>query len=128
MAWIVVRNWRRYQHYHKRRGGAPEGAEAATPTWIKLYVRLLNDETYLNLTGHQRGVLHGLWLLYAASGGQLTDDTASLSRRLGLRVTRETLDSLNDAGFIELSASNPLGQKREEESREEETREEDLRF
>jgi hypothetical protein len=61
---------------------------------------LLHDDAYLKLTLHQRGVLHGLWLEYAAAGRQLPDSTATVSRRLGERVTRGTLDALSNAGFI----------------------------
>lgn len=98
--WIVIPRWDGpdgFQHYKNRE-----------PTWIKNYTRLLNDEEYRSLTMHQRGVLHGLWLEYAASNRQIPDSTLSITRRLGERVTRATLEALNHAGFIQFSASKPL--------------------
>ncbi len=86
-----------FQHYSNR-----------DPVWIKNYTRLLHSDEYMGLTLHQRGVLHGLWITYAASGRQIRDSTATVSRQLGHRVSRATLDALNHAGFIEYSASKPL--------------------
>jgi len=94
---IHISRWDDFQHYGKRE--AP---------WIKNYTRLLSDETYRKLTLQQRGVLHGLWLEYARSHRELPDDTASISRRLGVRVSRATLEALNHAGFIVVSASTML--------------------
>jgi hypothetical protein len=105
--WIIVKHWGDFQHYKDR-----------DPTWIKNYTRLLHDDAYLDLTLHQRGVLHGIWLSYAAADGQLRgsmatggrqgrDSTARLSRQLGERVTTATLEALNHAGFIGFSASKP---------------------
>ncbi len=108
--WIVVRNWDRFQHYPDR-----------DPTWIKNYVRLLHDDGYLSLSGHQRAVLHGLWLAYASSDGQLRLSTLSLTRQLGLRVSSRQLESLSDAGFIAFAASKPLSLARSREKRREET-------
>jgi hypothetical protein len=96
-SWIVIPNWDKFQHYKDR-----------TPNWVKTYLELLHNDAYLSLTGHCRGVLHGLWLVYASSCGQVTLDTRSLSRQLGLRVTSQQLESLNQAGFIRFRASKPL--------------------
>lgn len=90
--YIEIPNWDGFQHYKDR-----------TPKWIKNYTELLADDAYLGLTGHERGVLHGLWLEYASARCRLAVDTASISRRLGLRVTTATLEALNHAGFIEYS-------------------------
>jgi hypothetical protein len=106
--YIIVNRWSEFQHYKDR-----------DPKWIKNYQRLLHDQAYLDLTGHQRAVLHGLWLLYASSGCQLTLNSRSLSRQLSLRVTSDILETLNHAGFITFSASSALAQRREEKNREE---------
>jgi len=97
--WIVVPNWREFQHYTDR-----------DPTWIKSYTRLLNDDDYLGLTMRQRGILHGLWLLYAACDGLVRGSSPA---RLGLMlgddsVRTRDIAALNHAGFIQLSASRPL--------------------
>ncbi len=114
--WIEIPRWDEFQHYKNR-----------DPVWIKNHRGLLHSDAYMGLTLHQRGVLHGLWLEYAASGRQVRDSTATVSRQLGERVTRPTLDALNHAGFITYSASKPLAQRyhdaslEERESREEQT-------
>lgn len=95
--WIVIPNWDRFQHYSNR-----------TPTWIKLYTELAHNDDWRDLTWHQRGVLCGIWLEYAAARGQLGASTTSLTRRLGGRVTMQTLKALSDAGFIDIVASKPL--------------------
>jgi len=98
---ITIRNWDRFQHYKDR-----------DPPWIKNYTALLHDESYRELSMADRGVLHGLWLEYASSHRVLRGDTASITRRLGQRVTRTQLERLNDAGFIEVSASSALAYAR----------------
>ena len=102
--WIIVPNWfgqddpsEGLQHYKDRE-----------PKWIKNYRRLLSKDEYRDLSGHCRGILHGLWLEYASTDGRLRADSSSLSSRLGLRVNSSHLESLNHAGFIRFSASKPL--------------------
>ena len=99
MGYISVRNWRKFQHYDP---------EKRVPPWIKNHTELMDTDEYLDLSGNQRAVLHGLWLEYAKSRCQLSENTASISRRLGLRVTKRTLDALVHAGFIEIVASKEL--------------------
>jgi hypothetical protein len=103
--WIEVVHWHRFQHYSDR-----------DPPWIKNYLALLHDENYLSLTGHQRAVLHGLWLEYASARCQLPLSTRSLTRRLALRVSSATLEALNHAGFIRVVASKPLALARSREA------------
>jgi len=124
--WIVIPRWWEFQHYKNR-----------DPKWIKAYTRLLNDAEYLALSWRLRGLLHGLWLLYAASDGQLPASPAVIATRLGVpteweertararRVDGEStasfgrddgeeplrkraLERLEQAGFITFSASKPL--------------------
>lgn len=101
--WIVIPHWdaddehRGFQHYTDR-----------DPIWIKNYRDLLARDEYLTLNFHLRGVLHGLWLEYAASNRRIRDVTLTLTRRLGQRVTTRDLERLNDAGFIVFSDSAPL--------------------
>jgi hypothetical protein len=108
--YIVIPKWDELQHY--------KGVDR--PAWIKNYAKLLHDDRYLSLTETQRAVLHGLWLLYAASGRKVPENTSKLSRALSLRVTKPTLEALNHAGFIRFR-SRPALEKvyaREEKSRE----------
>ncbi len=94
---IHVVGWERHQH--------PDAARSTTPPWIKTYTRLLDDPNYLDLTAPQRAVLHGLWLLYARARREIRENTARLTRQLGIRVTSAQLEALNHAGFITFSAS-----------------------
>ena len=107
--WITVRNWERFQHYKDR-----------DPYFIKLYTELQHDHNWLALTGHQRAVLVGIWLEYASARCQLPLNTASLTRRLALRVSSATLEALNHAGFIEFSSRAALEIARSQEVEEEE--------
>jgi len=107
--WIVIPNWDKFQHYRDR-----------DPTWIKNHRSLLHSDAYRNLSYHQRGVLHGLWLEYAAANRQIRDSTLTLTRQLGQRVSRRDLETLNHAGFIEFSASKPLAPRYHDASPEKE--------
>ncbi len=100
--WIVIPRWDEFQHR--------DMARSSVPPWIKNMTRLLGDEDYLALTLMQRGLLHGLWLLYASHRRVLSEAEArhSLCRSAGeARRWRDTMVSLSDAGYIELSASRP---------------------
>jgi hypothetical protein len=76
--WIVVTNWRKFQHYRDRR-----------PAWIKLYPELLQNQNYRDLEFFHRALLFDIWLLYAASGCELQASPAKLSRRLGYPTEHE---------------------------------------
>jgi hypothetical protein len=124
--WIVVRNWRRFQHYGKRR-----------PPWIKTYTALLHDHNYRSLSGRHRGLLHGIWLLYAANNERLPASPSKIAGALGLPTEAEArkmrlgrlegdsreilgrfdgdsgvrmrdLKRLEQAGFIDIVASSAL--------------------
>jgi len=95
MPWILVSGWERFQHYRDR-----------DPAWIKLYIGLRSNAEWCELNLHQRGVLVTIWLEYAASNGRLSVEL--IRRRLGLSFRMRTLETLNDAGFIEFSDSKPL--------------------
>ncbi len=109
--WIVIPRWDEFQHYKNR-----------DPSWVKNYTRLLRDWNYVGLTFRLRGILHGIWLLYAASGLELGASPAQLGRMLGDDSVRmRDLQSLSDAGFIQLSASRPLASRYHAASPEKET-------
>lgn len=97
--WISVRNWRKFQHYDpaKRR-----------PLWIKTYTDLTRSDEYLELTAGERALLHGIWIEYASAQCQLKFSASSMSRRLNLRVTKQQLLALVQAGFIDVVASKVL--------------------
>jgi hypothetical protein len=101
--YIVVDGWEKFEHYGDRR----------TAPWIKNYTGLLKRDEYLDLTLAQRGVLHGLWLVYAMESGEITDRPGDLSRALGARITKATLEALNHAGFISFRASAEVDEEEE---------------
>ena len=98
--YVWIDNWEEFQHYKDRE-----------PPWIKSYTRLMNKDEYLSLSGHRRGILHGIWLAYATSSRRLRGDTRTLSQRLQLKVLTSDIEALNHAGFIELVASNVLAKR-----------------
>jgi hypothetical protein len=102
--WIIVPNWDKFQHYTDR-----------DPPWIKLWTGLNSDPDWDRLTLATRGMLTTIWVEYARSSGQLT--RGKCMETCGKSARSEHLKSLNDAGFIELSASRPP--RREEKGREE---------
>jgi hypothetical protein len=106
--WIVVRNWPKFQHYKDRE-----------PVWIKLYLDLRSRDEWRQLTLAERGLLVSIWLEYAASNGQIR--RTDLPARVAQRSLRRSIDSLQAAGFIEVSASRPLALARAREEKEKET-------
>jgi hypothetical protein len=105
--WIVIPNWPDFQHYKDR-----------DPTWIKDYVSQLHDDDWQSLSITERGALQTLRLMYAASDGKLPTSVArSAIVSRGIRISR-ILERLSDAGLIEVRASKPLAQRREEEKKE----------
>lgn len=89
---IVVPRWDEFQHYKDR-----------DPKWIKNYTRLLASREYLNLSLRLRGILHGIWLAYAASGRELGASPAEVGLMLGdTSVRMRDLISLEKAGFVQL--------------------------
>ncbi len=113
--WIVIPNWERFQHYKNR-----------NPTWIKLYTELASDSEWDSLTLPQRGLLVTIWIEYASSRGRVRIE--NVRRRVGISFRNASVEALNHAGFIELSASKPLAlcyhgaspDKEEDEDKEEE--------
>jgi hypothetical protein len=108
--WIVVRNWERFQHYKDRE-----------PVWIKLYLELRSSDEWRQLTLSARGLLVCLWIEYAAAQGVLR--ASDLPSRVAQKNLRHSLESLQEAGFIEVSASKPLAFARSREKEKEKERE-----
>jgi hypothetical protein len=106
--WIVVRNWDRFQHYTDRE-----------PVWIKVYTELNSSDEWCELSLAARGLLVTLWVEYGRSRGQIR--ASAIPQLCRQKVLRKTLESLVDAGFIEVSASKPLAFARSREKSREET-------
>jgi hypothetical protein len=109
--YIVIPKWDDLQHYKN----------VDRPAWIKSYTKLLNDHRYLELTGNQRALLHGLWLLYAMSGRRVPLDLEMINRKLSLSAKMASIEALNKAGLIHIRSRPDLGKvyAREEKIRKE---------
>lgn len=121
--WIVIPRWEDFQHRDAMRSSVPK--------WIKNYTQLLSSDEYLELTLMQRGMLHGLWLMYAQSRSKGISEYRArtvLSTKLGgeQRHFRDNLTSLEQAGFIEIRASRPARKVAGEPAGLEEKRREDI--
>jgi hypothetical protein len=93
--WVVIPNWERFQHYTDR-----------NPAWIKVYTELNSRDDFRALTWAERGLLLSIWCEYALANGLLRQ--SDVGPRCGASTRRQHWASLNDAGFIQLSASKPL--------------------
>ena len=102
--WIIVTDWDTFQHYSDR-----------DPLWIKVYTRLLHNDDWLALTDTEKGFLLTVWLEYASTGGQIR--VGRVPSRIRPANVQRTLERLNQAGFIELSASKPLALARSQEKK-----------
>jgi hypothetical protein len=108
---LHVRNWEKFQHADVAKN------KLRAPAWVRVYTELLSSEAYMRLSPTRRAMLVGIWLEYARTRRELSEDTASLTRRLGQRVTSTDLQALSDAGFIEISHDTLTKDSRLEESR-----------
>jgi hypothetical protein len=101
--WIIVPNWERFQHY----------GLARTPAWIKLYTSLNSHDAWADLGMSERGLLVTIWIEYARSKRRLK--TSRIRAEDGYRHFRRHLESLNHAGFIQLSSRPEVEVEEEEE-------------
>jgi hypothetical protein len=92
--WIVVPNW---DKYHER-------ADRSMP-WFKVYYALSGRDDWRQLTLAARGLLVCIWIEYHRSKGQLR--SSDIPARVAQKFPRKTLESLSDAGFIQLTAVRP---------------------
>lgn len=99
--WIHIPRWDEFQHYKKR-----------DPPWIKDYRSQIDNARYLELTLAQRGLLHDLRLLYLVMHGELPASRTFIATRLRCKTDKRSFDALNHAGFIDISASTVLAQRR----------------
>lgn len=101
--YIWITRWEDFQHYRPERDRAP--------AWIKTYTKQLDDWRYLQLTGPQRGLLQDLRMCFARTHGELPNNTQFLSKVTSQKVRKDTLASLNQAGFIDFISRATLDQR-----------------
>lgn len=97
--WIVIPGWDKFQHYKDR-----------NPAWIKVYTELESRDEWRQLTLAERGLLVSIWLEYARSNSPLR--ASDLHALVSAPTRTQHLEALNHAGFIEVSASKPLAQRK----------------
>lgn len=92
---LRVRNWKRFQHYHKPK-----------PPWVKLYRDVLGDYPMMYcLEAADRWLVIGLWMLAAETDNAIPNDPQYLAHRLRVPVDTATIAKLQTLGFIEDGAS-----------------------
>lgn len=115
-----IKNWREFQHYKDR-----------DPLWIKLYVRLLNDDEWFHLDPKHAKVLVMLWCLASEDPERLGTLPSIKKIAFRLRMTESAIESTisNLSHWLEQDASDSLAkleqsaslEKRRDRDREEET-------
>jgi hypothetical protein len=116
--YYMINNWDKYQHYKKR-----------NPTWIKLYVSILNDMEFRKLRDQSKLILVHLYLLAAVNNNRLDLTPALLARTCGIRVRHENIAELKESGFLVPCDASKIGvecytEKSQRREREEKRREE----
>jgi len=89
-AYIVVKEWRQYQHYHKR-----------NPPWIKLHREMLTSNTWVSLDDASRVLAIAIMLLAAATNNKVPADPEYLKRVAYLNKAPDW-SKLVKVGFIEV--------------------------
>lgn len=114
--YIVIPNWDKFQHYKDRQ-----------PAWIKLHLKFLGNDAWLDLSTPDRCLLICIWMLIGRYGnGRLKADERWLKGQA--KAHKSSLDRLNQAGFIEFSASalpEPVYSAEKEGSKEPKEKEKD---
>ena len=98
MDYLMVKNWKRFQHYKER-----------NPTWIKLHASILVDYEFRSLSVPVQLQLIYIWILAGKISNKIPDDPDYISQQIGLR--RINLEILKSKGFIvpyDASASGML--------------------
>jgi hypothetical protein len=104
--YIWVNRWEEFQTFQVKKG------KPWVPPWIKVYHSLLDEPAYIDLTPETRCLLEGIWKLFARTRGTLRKDTRNLSRQLNQRVTKQQLERLNDAGWLDFCSGTVLEERR----------------
>lgn len=86
--YLMIRNWDKYQGY-----------KAATPTWIKLYVALMDDPLFDALKDPGRAHMFGLFVLAAKTKNKMLNDAHWISKRIHATHTFD-LDAFRGARFL----------------------------
>jgi hypothetical protein len=88
MQYLVVKNWREFQHYKDR-----------NPPWIKLHRAIVDDYAFASLKDKTKAHLMLIWILAAGTEGRIPNDPAFIASRIGAREA-VALEDLVAAGFL----------------------------
>lgn len=87
MKFLTVKNWKDFQHYHKR-----------NPPWIKLHRAVVDDYAFCSLPDVAKGHLMLLWLYASQNNGAVPVDLPFLEKKLS--ITNLNVDVLVERGFL----------------------------
>ena len=95
MAYIEICDWAKFQHYKHR-----------NPPWIKLYVSFLDDDDFDALPDESKLLFFCILAFASRRKNKVRLDYHWLGKKLPIHsvVTRETLQPLVDARFVEVIA------------------------
>jgi hypothetical protein len=80
-----IKNWEKFQHFKNRK-----------PVWIKLYLDLMDDKKWFDLSGDDAKTLIMLWMVGAKNDGDLPDlETLSFRLRIDEEVLKSSFLALN---------------------------------
>lgn len=96
---VVIKNFERLQHYKDR-----------SPKWIKVYVDLLTDYAFAQLSNGNKWIYIGLLLLASRTDNRTPFDGKWLAGQLALGDEGLNLQPLVDAGFVMLADRNIVGE------------------
>lgn len=95
--YLQVKNWTRYQHF----GGA--ALNGGVPPWIKLYVSVLDDYLFCQLTDSEKCHLMLIWVLAARLHNRIPNDPVWLKKQINVTCDIEkSISRLKDYGFLEI--------------------------
>lgn len=116
--YLRVRNWDTFQHYKTGKNAD------AKPTWVKLYVSILDDWDLTSLPLAAQLLADRLLLVAARTGNEIRNDAKWIASatHIDFNYIDDALRELRRIGFVEpiSSYSRPrrgLGQNRTEENR-----------
>jgi len=115
---LRIKNWEKFQHYQTGRNAQ------ATPPWIKVHTKMIDDFDFMSMSAERRGQLILLWILASKDGGLIPNDARYLRKRLQCNVD---LSFFLENGWVE-SYDDPriiLGSSYESPRPEEEEEEEE---
>ena len=112
---LRVKDFETYQHYKTTDG--KNRKQVFSPTWIKLYTKLLDDPDFLDLPQSAKATMIMLWLFASRSKNNLIPyKTSRLCVIVGSkRSIKSDLELLISEGYFTIvSLGQSLGQRREE--------------